>query len=140
MAWTKTSANGWIVATETLTTNTSATDESTSVIDWLPYGKDWYVVLERDAADTLATPCPLDIDFAYEPAGTFLPLKDAFIANIAKAVPAAPVLTAYDNSANGNAPYYKIRLDKPAALSATAAKTLVFRVVSPPKQDTGVVY
>lgn len=138
MAWTPKSEGDWMVYTETVTLTATATDQSTSVIDFAPYGQDWWV--ETVYANTLATTAGLDVDMAFNENDTFTVLKadlDALATDV------LTNLVKYDNSANGNAPYYKLRLDKAGALSSTAssaatANTVTFRVAVPPKN--GVVY
>lgn len=138
MAWdkgqSKSVAGGdWAVFTEAVTLNTAATDQSTSVIDFIPYGKDFYVIATTSV--TLATPCPVDIDMCDDSAGTFFALATTGI-TVAKT--AGTLTDLIDNSAKGQAPYYKLRIDKPAAAKTATGGTVTFKVLVPPAY--GVVY
>ena len=125
----------WLLATETITLDSSATDQSTSVIDFLPFGKDW--IVEVDPSATLATNATVDIDYALTRSGTFTELATTG-ASALKAGTASRNLI--DNSAKNTSttPYLKLRLDKAGALDAAAAKTVAVNIIMPPKD--GIVY
>lgn len=135
MSWNKgVNANNWAVYTETISLNTAATDQSSSVIDFIPYGKDFHVIMTPDA--TLATTCPVDIDMCDSSTGTFWELCTTSLSLAAGA--AAATRDLIDNSAKGQAPYYKLRIDKPAAIKTATGGNVVVKVLVPLKN--GIVY
>lgn len=123
----------WLLAEETLTNDGTTSDQSTSVIDFLPYGKDF--ILSVSASATLATTAPLDLDYAEEKDGTFSELATT---GLTLAATGAKVREIIDTSAKGNVPYLKIRLDKSGNLSTTTTKTIKIQVLVPPSD--GIVY
>ena len=125
----------WLVATEVVTlTSGSASDQSTSVIDFIPYGKDW--VIEVDPSATLATSAEIDIDYCNTKDGTFSELATT---TTIEANPEGTVERAnMDNSSIGNRPYYKLRMDKDGSLKDNGSTTVTFTVLVPPR--TGVIY
>ena len=133
MAWSKYSKGDWTLYTETVALNSAAADQSTSVIDFVPYGKDW--IIEVDPSATIATNAPVDLDYCYTSAGTFTELATTGATALAAGTASRAIV---DNSGKGNAPYYKLRFDKAAALDATAGKSIVVTIAVPPKN--GVVY
>ena len=133
MAFAKYSKGDWTLYTETVALNSAAADQSTSVIDFIPYGLDW--IIEVDPSATMATSAPIDVDYCYTSAGTFTELATTG-ATALKAGTASRAI--YDNSGKGNAPYYKLRFDKIAALDVLAAKSIVVTIAVPPKN--GIVY
>jgi hypothetical protein len=133
MTWTKKSANGWLVANETMTLGTNNTDQSTSVIDFVPYGKDWWI--EIDPSATLASGGPIDIDICYESGGTFWEMATTGLSIVAAGTSQRDLI---DVTTEGIAPYYKLRIDKTATQTAATSKTVKFTVLVPPKN--GIVY
>jgi hypothetical protein len=133
MAFTKQSKGDWTLYTETVSLNSASADQSTSVIDFIPYGLDW--IIEVDPSATLATNAPVDLDYCYTSGGTYVELATTG-ATVLKAGTASRAIV--DNSGKGNAPYYKLRFDKAGALDALAAKSIVVTIAVPPKN--GIVY
>jgi hypothetical protein len=125
--------NEWLIATEVITLNSSAVDQSTSVIDFIPYGKDW--IIDVDPSATLATNAPVDIDYCESRGGTYQELATTG-ATVLKAGTASR--NTIDNSVKGQRPYYKLRFDKAGALDALATKTVTVKIIIPPKD--GVIY
>ena len=126
----------WLLAEETIQGNLLNTDQSSSVIDWLPYGKDW--ILSVSGGATFASGGPIDIDYCDTRSGTFSPLATTAVSLVALGT---RQITVIDNSAktHGNLPYLKLRLDKTASLSATTtSKTVKLRVLCPP--GNGIIY
>ena len=123
----------WTVFTETVSLNSLATDQSTSVIDFIPYGKDW--IIEVDPSATITTNAPIDIDYSYSRSGTFTELATTG-ATALKAGTASRAII--DNSSKGNVPYYKLRLDKAGVLDDGETKTVVVKILIPPKD--AVIY
>jgi hypothetical protein len=108
MAWTKTSQRGYLVATEELTLpSLASTDVSSSVIDWIPPGKN-FVVLANLGATNIANNVTIDIDACTTPTGTFGQIKADLIAAGMDTVMAGAV---YLVGTYGEAPYYKVRVD-----------------------------
>lgn len=123
----------WMLAKEVITNDATSADQSSSVIDFLPYGKDFIVSAVNSG--TLSATAPLDIDFCETKDGTFTPLATTGVV--------VPVTTVkqralVDNSAKGQAPYLKLRLDKTATLSAATGKTITLQILVPPSD--GIVY
>ena len=133
MSWTKKSANGWLIAEEYLTIDKTGTDQSTSYVDFIPYGKDWY--LQIDPSGTFASGGPIDMDICYESGGTYWELCTTGLSVLAAGTTERDLI---DNSAKGNAPFFKFRIDKTATMTATSTKNVKFTVIVPPKN--GVVY
>ena len=123
----------WLIATETITLDSSTSDQSSTVIDFVPYGRDW--MIEVDPSATLTSNATIDVDWSDTRAGTFVELATTG-ASALKAGTASRAV--FDNSGKGNRPYYKLRLDKAAALDDGATKTVVCKVLLPP--GTGVIY
>ena len=123
----------WMLATEILTNDGTGTDQSSSIIDFLPYGKDFIVSAENSG--TLSATAPLDIDYCETKDGTFSPLATTGVVVPVTTVKQRAVV---DNSAKGQAPYLKLRLDKTATLSAATSKTITLQVLIPPSD--GIVY
>jgi len=125
----------WLMATESITNANNNTDQSTSVIDWLPYGKDWILAVSGSA--TFASGGPIDIDYCDTRGGTFTPLATTAVSLVALGT---RQITVIDNSAKlyGNLPYLKIRIDKTATLSTSTTKTVTVKVLCPP--DNGIIY
>lgn len=125
---------GWLLAEEVITNDGSSADQSSSVIDFLPYGKDFIISAENSA--TLSATAPVDIDYCETKDGTFTDLATSGIV--------VPVTTVkqrdyIDVSAKSlQVPYLKLRLDKAATLSAATSKTVTLQVLVPPAD--GVVY
>lgn len=118
----------WLIATETITLDSSTSDQSTSIIDFIPYGKDW--TIEVDPSATLATNAPIDIDYCDTRAGTFLELATTGASALKAGTLSSNTI---DNSSKGQRPYYKLRLDKAGALDLGAAKTVSVKIyVAPP--------
>jgi hypothetical protein len=126
MAWDNgVSENGYAVFTETLTVVTSDSagqDLTSSVIDFVPAGRDFTVM-----ANTGATDLSSDADIAVYAAGkstdTFALLKDDLIASLD-----AKVASAFnDVSLNGEAPYYKLFLDSDDVQKKT--DTIILKVL-----------
>lgn len=122
----------WLIATESVAlTSGSSADQSTSVIDFIPYGKDW--TIEVDPSATLATRADIDIDYSDVKDGTFVEL--ATTAAIALKVGTISKYTV-DNSVKGQRPYYKLRLDKNASLKDDADTTVEFKIyLAPPTKE-----
>jgi len=138
MSWVVQSAitsidDKWAVGVETMTLNSSATDQSTTYVDFIPFGKDWY--LEIDPSATLASGGPIDIDICYESGGTYWELCTTSLSVLAAGTTQRDLI---DVSSKGCAPYYKFRIDKTAAQSAAITKTVKFTVLVPPRD--GIVY
>ncbi len=112
MTWTKTSKNGYLVATETLTLLATSADVASSVVDFIPPGSD-FVVIANTGATNLSADCDVAVHVSTASDGTFVLLKDNLVATIDNATKAS----LYDASANGEAPYYKLVLD-PAGVEA----------------------
>lgn len=137
MAWTKTSARGWTVASETVTLASGVVAGGatayTSVIDWLPYGKDFSIEIAHTA--TLATDCTVQIAGSDSPTGTFFNLATTSIGTIEKAASQDDFGT-YDVSAKVQMPYYKITLvPTGGAITAAAGKTVTYKVFSAPPTE-----
>lgn len=124
----------WKIATEVITLNSLSTDQSTSIIDFIPYGKDW--IIEVDPSATLTTNAPVDVDYAFARTDTFIADLATTGATVLKAGTASRAI--YDNSAKGNRPYYKLRFDKAGVLDDGETKTVTVRLLIPPKD--GVIY
>lgn len=126
MSWSFSSKNGYLIATESIVApGTAATDRSTSVIDWLRPGEDFMVIANTLATDVSAI--PLDVDVCLTSDGTFTPLKETLFATIGAVAKAA----FYDVSANGESPFYKLRLDGSA--SVPSGNTLTIGIVQKAK-------
>lgn len=123
----------WLVATENVSLNSLATDQSTSIIDFIPYGKDW--IIEVDPSATLTTNAPVDIDYCDTRNGTFVELATTG-ATVLKAGTASR--NTIDNSSKGQRPYYKLRFDKAGVLDDGETKTVAVKIIIPPKD--GVIY
>ena len=123
----------WTVFTETISLNSLATDQSTSVIDFIPYGKDW--IIEVDPSATITTNAPIDIDYSYSRSGTFTELATTGATALKAGTASRAVI---DNSSKGNVPYYKLRLDKAGVLDDGETKTVVVKILIPPKD--AVIY
>jgi hypothetical protein len=138
MSWTKRSERGWIIAEETITITAETGDQATSVIDFLPYGKDFYLWLEH--ANTLSATGHIDLQYSDESDGTFTDLATAGIDITAAAQSGSSRETKLiDTSAKGNVPYLRFNIDKDATMAATAdTDTITFTVLVPPAN--GVVY
>lgn len=116
---------GWQVWTETLTTvQDSATDIDSSVLEFLPFGRDFYV---KVVADDLSVSCGIAVKISDKKAGTFSTL----VANFINEVDDSTTIKAYDVSANGEAPFYKLSLDNGGAQSG--GDSVVLTVWSPSK-------
>ena len=134
MAWSEgQSQNGWAVYTETIALDTSATDQSSSAISFIPYGKDFRI--EADPSGTLATTAPVDIDICDSESGTYFEMCTTGVSLVTGGTASRDLI---DNSAKGQAPFYKLRIDKPAALKAATGSSVVLKVLVPPKN--GVIY
>lgn len=117
----------WLVATEVIALNSLATDQTTSVIDFIPYGKDW--IIEVDPSATLTTSAPVDIDYSYSRTGTFTELATTGATTLKAGTASRTII---DNSVKGNAPYIKLRLDKAGVLDDGETKTVTVKVIVPP--------
>lgn len=116
MAWTVTSVgksqtagatrdNQFLKATESLDLISGAsTDVSSSVIDFIPAGKDFTVLV---SAENLASYVDVDVHAAATRDGTFTVLKADLITSVDNNVKVA----SYSVSTNGEAPFYKLVLD-----------------------------
>lgn len=125
MSWTKTSKRGYLIATETLTLGATSADVSSSVVDFIPPGKD-FVVIGNTGATDLSADADIAVHVSTASDGTFVLLKDNLIATI-DAVTEAGL---YDVSANGESPYYKIVVD-PAG--AEASESVGIAIIVPQK-------
>ena len=122
----------WLVATESVAiVSGSAADQSSSVIDFIPYGRDF--IIEVDPSATLATRADIDVDYSDEKDGTFVEL--ATTAAIALKDGTLSKDT-FDNSAKGQRPYYKLRMDKNASLKDDGQTTVQFKIFLPPPGKT----
>jgi len=121
MAWTvKTIKNNFMVAYEDLVLSTTpgTNDISTSRIpdQCLIPGKDFIVGLyARNASSSGAV--DVDVDASYSSGGTYAVLKADVIASVTLGGEFSMGL--YDVSANGEMPYYKVRIDPDTAGKAT---------------------
>lgn len=120
MAWTLSSVgessttggnrgNVFLRATETLTWASSAAagqDLTSSVIDFIPPGKD-FVVISNTGATNTSSDADIAVHACGTATGTFALLKD----DLETTVDTAVKCSVYDISANGEAPYYKIFVD-----------------------------
>lgn len=118
----------WCLASEDITIGATGADQSTSVIDFLPYGKDW--ILSVSGSATFASNAAVDIDYCETKDGTF---SDMCTTGLSVAIAGTKVRQVIDNSAKGNAPYLKVRLDKTATMTAATTKTVTVQVLFPPK-------
>jgi len=132
MSWNKYSENGFLIAKETITLSTDSTDKSTSVIDFVPAGQDFLIGTKPSTALS-GTGLDVDIDVCDTSSGTFGTLK----ADLATADANVYKFTNYDISANGQAPYYKVRLDPDTGMAS--ASVTVFVVVPPPIRQANFV-
>lgn len=121
----------WLIATEIISLDSSTVDQSTSVIDFIPYGRDF--TIEVDPSATLATRADIDVDYSDTRGGTFVEL--ATTGAIALKTGTLSKDT-WDNSAKGQRPYLKLRLDKNGALDALATKTVSMKIFLPPPGET----
>ena len=137
MAWTissvpaSTTAGGnrssgtWMRATETLTVASSdltGQDLTSSVIDWLPPGRDFTVISNTGATD-LCQDADIAVHCCGTSSGTFVLLKD----DLETTIDAAVKSSNYDVSSNGEAPYYKIVVDSDGVQKKT--DTVVIDIV-----------
>ena len=138
MAWTKRTENNFLVAEETVTITATTGDQATSVVDFLPYGKDYYLWVEH--ANTLAATGHIDLQYSDKSNGTFTDLATLAVSLTTAAQTGASRLTKLvDTSAKGNVPYVKFNIDKDATMAATAdTDTVKFTLLIPP--SNGVVY
>lgn len=125
----------WLLATEAITNVATNADQSTSVIDFLPYGKDWVLAISGSA--TFASGGAIDIDMCNTRGGTFTPLATTAISLVALGT---RQITVIDNSAklHGNLPFLKVRIDKTATLTTSTSKTVTVKLLIPP--GDGVIY
>lgn len=123
----------WLLAENVITIGKTGVDQSTPVIDFLPYGNDWIVSVSGSA--TFASNAAVVLDYSTDKSSGF-----ATLATTALTLPIAGTKQRQivDNSVKGNAPYLKIRLDKTATMTATSTKTVTVRVAIPPSGS--VVY
>jgi hypothetical protein len=137
MAWTITSVgkcstvggnrgNVYLRATETLTvasSDSAGQDLTSSVIDFLPPGKD-FVVISNTGATNLSSDADIAIHCCGTSDGTFVLLKD----DLESTIDAAVKSSLYDLSANGEAPYYKVVVDSDGVQKKT--DTVVIDIVA----------
>ncbi len=111
MVWSKSTESGRVVATETLTfTQDQSTDSASTVINWIPKGGDFTVI--ADGSTCLSAQADIAVWICATSDGTYALLKDNLIATIGAGVPEAAF---YDNSANGDSPYFKLYVDPAGA-------------------------
>jgi len=144
MSWsklTKTIAGNenWLVATETVTITATTGDQTSSVIDFIPYGKDF--ILWMDHANTLAATGHIDIQYSDSSGGTFADLATTGLGITTTAQTGSS--TARDlidvSAKTCYAPYMKLNIDKSATMAATAdTDTIKFTILCPP--NNGIVY
>ena len=121
MAWTKTSVNGWLIANETVTGD-DTNDVSTSAIDFLEPGVD-FTVISNAAATNLTNDADVDVDICDTIDGTYTLLS----ADLEATIDAAVKSSLYDVSANGEAPFYKLRVDVDGDINAETVKFVVMQ-------------
>jgi hypothetical protein len=114
MAWVKSTQNGRVVATETLTfTQDQTTDLASSEIDFIPKGADFQV--QGTVSACLSAAADIAVYTAPKSGGTYVLIKDNLIATGVWDVGSVAVQALYDNSANGDGPYFKIYIDPAGA-------------------------
>ena len=110
MAWKKQSVGGFLIATETLTLPTgAATDSETSVIDFIPFGRGFYAVINTGATN-LASAATTDIVGAVGAGGTYETLVKAFAADCDTATKISKFRPKRDDVSLGGASRLKIAL------------------------------
>ena len=124
----------WLLAEEVITNDGLSTDQSSSVIDFLPYGKDFIISAVNSA--TLSATAPVDIDYCETKDGTFTELATTGVVVPVTTVKQRDLIDV--SAKNVHAPYLKLRLDKTATLSTTTTKTITLQVLCPP--NDGIVY
>jgi len=114
MAWSESSQNGYLVSTTTLTTKAvgNGTSNITSVIDFIPPGKD-FIVIANSASTNLSTSTHVELFVGYSTAGTFYRWKPGiasypFLAS--RVIDNTCNKLWYDVSAYGEFPYYKLKI------------------------------
>jgi len=103
------SKDAWAKASETLTyssTSSTAEDLTSSVVDFIPKGKD-FLVLANTGGTNLSSDADIAVQVCGTSSGTFVLLKDDLITSIDNKVAAA----LYDISSYGEAPFYKLLID-----------------------------
>lgn len=114
MAWLKQTRNGRVVATETITlVQDQTTDSFSSEIPFIPKGGDFQV--QASVSACLSAAADIAVWTAPESGGTYVLIKDNLIATGVWDVGSVAVQALYDNSANGDGPYFKIAVDPSGA-------------------------
>jgi hypothetical protein len=111
----------WVVKSETLTVTTTTDKEGSSFT--VPPGQDFLVGIYN--ASTASNTLDVDVDASFDGTTFATSFKADVIAN--KAVTAGTIAVGnYDISANGEAPYYRLRIDPDASVSDTTLDYITY--------------
>lgn len=120
MAWTKSSKNGRLVASESVTLANAGTANGTS-IDFIKANKDFSVFINTGATNTVGA-VTTDLEGSFD-GSTWVDINASFAADCDTAVK----MVTYDASTTGDFPYYRLSFDSAADDSATS---IVVKVVT----------
>lgn len=117
MAFTDTSVNGRLVKTETITL-ANAGDSATSSFQ-VDVGGDFTVIANTGAVNTVGAVTG-EVQVSHDNS-TWSTITSSFISS----VDTATIAAFYDNSANGDAPYYRVNFTSAADDSSTDIEVVV---------------
>lgn len=112
MAWNQTSQNGYLVATETIRESVGAGNHFSSVIDFLPAGKDFTIIANAGGTD-LSTSTNLEMWACDTSGGTFVRVQSRLTdasTTAKKNIDTTPHAYQWDGSIDGWYPYYKLNV------------------------------